>query len=405
MKFVFVHQNFPGQFGRIAKALLQEGHEVAALGMLKACSVPGVVYYPYEAVSGPDDEPFHNRYSPVIPRLRRAYGAAHRARQLAEQGFHPDVVVVNTGWGENLFLKDVWPGARHVAYFEYYYAAKGQDLDFDPEFPVTNIETIWRLRAKNAMQLGALDAADAAVAPTHYQRNTFPPYLRDRLAVIHDGIDAQNLKPDPKVGIRLGQNGPKLTRDVPVVTFVSRNIEPMRGAHIVFRSLPEMLKIDPRLQVVIIGGKGTSYSGNAPGGKTWFDVFRERINGEVDWSRVHFVGNLPYDQFVRVLQVSSAHIYMTYPFVLSWSSIEAMALECRIVASDTEPVREIIQDGVNGRLFNFFDEKALVERVRETLKDKEKSAGMAREGRRIALERYDFQSVCLPQWREFLGAR
>jgi glycosyltransferase involved in cell wall biosynthesis len=166
-----------------------------------------------------------------------------------------------------------------------------------------------------------------------------------------------------------------------------------------------MLKIDPQLRVVIVGGTGTSYSGKAPGGRSWFDVFRERIRGEVDWSRVHMVGNLPYPQFVRVLQLSSAHIYMTYPFVLSWSSIEAMALECRIVASDTEPVREVIQDGVNGRLFDFFDEKALVERVRETLAETDRSAAMAREARRIALERYDFESVCLPQWREFLGVR
>jgi glycosyltransferase involved in cell wall biosynthesis len=155
--------------------------------------------------------------------------------------------------------------------------------------------------------------------------------------------------------------------------------------------------------VVIIGGKGTSYSGSAPGGQSWFDVFKSRIERPVDWSRVHFVGNLPYDQFVKVLQVSSAHVYMTYPFVLSWSSIESMALECRIVASDTEPVREIIQDGVNGRLFPFFDEKALAERVRETLAEKEKSAAMAAEARRIAVAKYDYETVCLPQWREFLG--
>src|SRR5919112_3059576 len=134
MKIAFVHQNFPGQFLRLSRSFAEEGHEVVGLGMVKQCSIPGVKYFSYNAVPGPEDEPFQNRYSPVIPRLRRAYGVAHRARQLAEQGFQPDLVVVNTGWGENLFLKDVWPGARHVAYFEYFYAAKGQDLDFDPEY-------------------------------------------------------------------------------------------------------------------------------------------------------------------------------------------------------------------------------------------------------------------------------
>lgn len=405
MKIVFVHQNFPGQFVRLAKTFVAEGHEVVGLGMVKQCQLPGVKYFSYDPVPGPEDAPFQNRYSPVIPRLRRAYGVAHLARKLAQQGLEPDVVVVNTGWGENLFLKDIWPNARHIAYFEYYYAAKGQDLDFDPEFPTTNEEVVWRLRLKNSMQLGALDAADAAVAPTLYQRNTFPPYLHDRIAIIHDGIDTDKLLPAPDVKIRIGQDGPRLSRAKPVVTYVTRNIEPMRGAHIVFRSLPYLLDIDPELQVVIIGGKGNSYSGQAPDGKSWYDHFVSKIERPVDWSRVHLVGNLAYDQFIRVLQVSSAHIYMTYPFVLSWSSIESMALECRIVASDTAPVREIIEDGVNGRLFPFFDEKALAERVRETLADKDKSAAMAREARRMAVERYDYKTVCLPQWREFMGIR
>ncbi|WP_198411855.1 glycosyltransferase [Microvirga flavescens] len=407
MKIVFVHQNFPGQFQRLARSFAAEGHEVIGLCMTdtaKRSPIPGVKVYNYNPVAGPEDAPFQNRYSPVVPRLRRAYGVAHLARKLADQGLQPDVVVVNTGWGENLFLKDIWPNAKHVAYFEYYYRAKGQDCDFDPEYPVTSEEVIWRLRLKNSMQLGALDAADVAVAPTVYQRNTFPEYLHDRVEVIHDGIDTQKLVASPDVKIRIGaKNGPMLTRDKPVVTFVTRNIEPMRGAHIVFRSLPYMLDIDPELQVVIIGGKGTSYSGSAPNGQSWFDVFRSKIERPVDWSRVHFVGSLPYEQFVRVLQVSSAHIYMTYPFVLSWSLIESMALECRIVASDTDPVREVIQDGVNGRLFPFFDEKALAARVRETIVEKERSAEMARAARALAVEKYDYATACLPQWREFLG--
>jgi glycosyltransferase involved in cell wall biosynthesis len=403
MKIAFVHQNFPGQFGRLALSLAREGHEVTGIGMVKTCALPGIAYHSYAPVPGPDDAQFQGRYSPAIPRMRRAYGVAHKARDLAGKGFRPDVVVVNTGWGENLFLKDVWPDARHVAYFEYYYAAKGQDLDFDPEFPPPTEETIWRLRAKNAMQLGAFDAADLAVAPTQYQRGTFPAYLRDRIAVIHDGVDAQNLKPDPDIWVQLGNDGRRLDRNAPVVTYVTRNIEPMRGAHIVLRSLPDILAIDPSLQVVIVGGGGVSYSGRAPTGRTWLDVFRSKIERPVDWSRVHFVGNLPYDQFIKVLQVSSAHLYLTYPFVLSWSLIESMALGCRIVASDTEPVREVIQDGVTGRLFPFFDEKALAERVRETLAEKDRSAAMAEEARRVAVARYDFRTVCLPQWREFLG--
>ena len=200
--------------------------------------------------------PIQNRYSPVIPRLRRAYGVAHRAKELAKQGFEPDVVVVNTGWGENLFLKDIWPKARHVAYFEYYYHAKGQDLDFDPEFPVTNEEVIWRLRLKNSMQLGALDAADLAVAPDPLPARHVPD-LSARPARHHPRRHRHKEAPARSrgVGSSSARTGPMLTRDTPVVTYVTRNIEPMRGAHIVFKSLPYLLDIDPELQVVIIGGQ------------------------------------------------------------------------------------------------------------------------------------------------------
>lgn len=403
MKIVFVHQNFPGQFGRLAAIFASEGHEVVALGTVKSTAVPGITYYPYTPVPGPDGNAFHGRFAPVLGPLQRAYGVAIQARALLKQGFEPDLVVVNTGWGENLFLKDIWPKARHVAYFEFYYAAKGQDVDFDPEFPVRNEEVIWRLRVKNAMQLAALDVADAAVAPTRYQRDTFPTYFRDRIDIIHDGIEAQDLRPDPAATIQIGSNGPRFDRSVPVVSYVTRNIEPMRGSHIVLRSLPDLLALDPRLQVVCIGGTDTSYSARPPEGKTWLDLFRASIKRPVDWSRVHLVGRVPYQQFLRVLQVSSAHLYLTYPFVLSWSLIESMALECRIVASDTPPVREVITDGENGRLFPFFDQAALVETVRATLADREGSARLAEAARRKAVEEYDFRTVCLPQWRRFLG--
>jgi glycosyltransferase involved in cell wall biosynthesis len=403
MKIVFVHQNFPGQFGRLAAIFASEGHQVIALGTVKNCAIPGVAYYPYTPVPGPDSETYHNRFSPVLRHLRRAYGVASQARALAKQGFEPDLVVVNTGWGENLFLKDVWPDARHIAYFEYYYAAKGLDVDFDPEFPVRNEETLWRLRVKNAMQLAAFDVADAAVAPTAFQRDTFPAYVRDRIAVIHDGIEATSLTADPSASIKVGANGTRLSRDAPVVTYVTRNIEPMRGGHVVIRSLPRLLALDPTLRVVVIGGTDVSYSARPPQGSTWLDLFRSTVDEPVDWSRVHFVGRVPYAQFVRTLQISAAHLYLTYPFVLSWSLIESMALECRIVASDTPPVREVIEEGATGRLFPFFDKAALVERVHETLKETERSSSLARAAREKALKRYDFQTVCLPEWRRFLG--
>lgn len=404
MKIVFVHQNFPGQFVRLAGIFAAEGHEVVGLGTRKTCQVPGIRYRSYEPVPGPDQKDFHGRYHHATHRLQYAFGVAHLARGLQREGFEPDLVVVNTGWGENLFLREIWPKARHVAYLEYYHLAKlGTDMGFDPEFPVRNEERLWQTRIKNAFQLGAFDVADAAVAPTRFQRDLFPAGIRERIEVIHDGIDTEALKPDPGAFLRVRQEGPRLDRQIPVVTYVTRNIEPMRGSHHVIRSLPEILAIDPRLQVIILGGSGSSYGPPPADGRSWYQIFKDEVKDKVDWSRVHFPGQVTYGQFVRVLQISAAHLYLTYPFVLSWSMIEAMSLECRLIASDVEPVREVAQDGVNARLFGFFDRAAMVDRVRRAIEEPEEAAALARTARSHAVERYDFKTVCLPRWRDFLG--
>jgi glycosyltransferase involved in cell wall biosynthesis len=404
VKIVFVHQNFPGQFVRLAGLFAAEGHEVVGIGTVKTCRIPGVRYFSYEPVPGPERDAFHGRYHHATHRLQYAFGVAHLARALAKKGFEPDLVVVNTGWGENLFLKDVWPKARHVAYLEYYHLATiGKDLGFDPEFPVRNEERLWQTRIKNALQLGAFDVADAAVAPTRFQRDLFPAGVRERIAIIHDGIDTDALRADPDASIRVRADGPRLDRSIPVVTYVTRNIEPMRGSHILIRSLPEILALDPRLHVVILGGSDASYGPKPADGRSWYQIFKGEVKDRLDWARVHFVGQVPYPQFVRVLQVSSAHLYLTYPFVLSWSMIESMSLECRLIASDTEPVREVAQDGVNARLFPFFDREALVAQVRRTLEEPGEAAALAAEARRHTVARYDFRTVCLPQWRAFLG--
>jgi glycosyltransferase involved in cell wall biosynthesis len=403
VRIVFVHQNFPGQFGRLASALAEEGHEVLALSIMRDRSVPGVRIVHYEPDPGPDPAAFDGRFSDTVARLRRAYGIARRAKALSEEGFHPDIVVANTGWGENLFLKDVWPRARHIAYFEYFYAADGQDVGFDPEFPLRSEEVIWRLRIKNMQQLAAFDVADAAVAPTRWQRDTFPAYLRSRMTVIHDGIDTQLVRPDPTAAVRFGENGPRFDRTSPVVTYVTRNIEPMRGSHILFRSLPGLLALDPKLRVVVLGGAGVSYGSGPNGGKTWAEIFKAEVESRVDWSRVFFMGSLPHAHFVRVLQVSAAHLYLSYPFVLSWSLIEAMSAQCRLAVSDTTSIAEAVRHNDNGLVFPFFEPDALVERVKRILSRPEEAVARAARARKDAVERYDFRNVCLPRWRTLLG--
>lgn len=403
-KILFVHQNFPGQFGRLSKALIEDGHEVHALGNVAECRISGLHYTQYLPAPVPDLGSHANRYGISVGHFRRSYGAAEQALKMAKDGYAPDVVVVNTGWGENLFLKDIWPKARHIAYFEYYYNSTGQDIGFDPEFADGSEETLWRLRVRNMSQLGAYAASDACVAPTLWQKSTFPDYIARNMHTIHDGIDTDLLQPDEKAYIQFGENGPKLDRTTPVVTYVARNLEPYRGVHTAFRALPELLKLDPALCVLVVGANGVSYGRLPSHAKSWAEALRVELGDTVDWSRVHLLGRLSYDAYRRVLQMSSAHLYLTYPFVLSWSMMEAMASQCRMVVSDTTPVTEVIKNGQNGLTFPFFDPKALADRVSEILKNRDISDKMAKAARDTIVEHYDFKRVCLPEWKRFLLA-
>jgi len=201
----------------------------------------------------------------------------------------------------------------------------------------------------------------------------------------------------------------QLTRSDEVITFVNRNLEPYRGYHVFMRALPKLLKARPQARVVIVGGDGVSYGSKPPQGKTWKQIYIDEVRGQIsdaDWARVHFVGTLPYDAFTSLLQVSRLHIYLTYPFVLSWSLLETMSVQGAILASDTAPVRELITDGETGALVDFFDGDALVARASALLDDPETCARMGRAARAHVVKHYDLETVCMPQqlaWVETLA--
>ena len=179
------------------------------------------------------------------------------------------------------------------------------------------------------------------------------------------------------------------------------------------RSLPEILKNRPRCRVVIIGGDGVSYGAKPDISRykfgTWKDIFIKEVKpfiSESDWTRVHFVGQIPYSTYLSVLQISSCHVYMTYPFVLSWSLLEAMSVECPIVASDTAPVREVIIHNKTGVLTDFFDPKELSSAVIKTVKNSNKAKKLGKSARKFVVEHYDLFNVCLPRqvkWIERLA--
>jgi len=316
----------------------------------------------------------------------------------------PDVIVAHPGWGESLFLHQVWPQARLGIYCEFFYQAQGADVGFDPEFSQADADNACRLQMKNANYELHFPRAHAGLSPTHWQASLFPEPFASRIAVIHDGIRTDLVKPDASARIRVQspQGSLELGQSDEVITFVNRNLEPYRGYHQFMRALPAILKARPQARVVIIGGNEVSYGAAPPPGpdgqaQTWREIFLSEVKDSIDLPRVHFVGKVPYADFLRVLQVSTVHVYLTYPFVLSWSLLEAMSAGCAIVASDTAPVREAIRHGETGQLVDFFDPAALTRQVIALCEDPAERARLGAQARAFAVEHYDLEKHCLPR--------
>ena len=334
-------------------------------------------------------------------KMVRAEAASRAAIQLRKAGFVPDAIIAHPGWGETLLLPEVWPKAKIGLFCEFYYRADGADVGFDPEFPgqTDPLAEAGRLKAKNINHLLAFEDAVSGVSPTAWQRSLYPDRMQSRIDVIHDGIDTRVLRPNPGVTMTLN-GGLRLTRADEVITFVNRNLEPYRGYHVFMRALPELLRRRPQARVILVGGDGVSYgaapSGKGVPGRSWRQIFLDEVKDQLDLSRVHFVGRLAYPDFVQLMQLSRAHVYLTYPFVLSWSLLEAMSMGCAIVASDTAPVREVIEDGAQGLLVGFFDQARLVDRICEVLDDPALAARLGVAARERVVERYDLATRCLP---------
>ena len=398
MNLLFVHQNFPGQFKHLAPALANVGHRVEALG-IDGAGVAGVTMHRYRPTRGSSAN-IHPWAGDFETKVIRGEACAAAAMRLKAGGFTPDVIVSNPGWGESLFLKDVWPDARVLALIEFFYAARGLDCDFDPEFAKRTLANDARVRVKNANMLLALSAMDHGVAPTAFQLSTVPPMFRDRMSVIFDCIDTTVVRADSGAVLKLGAR--TLRAGEEIVTFVNRNLEPMRGYHVFMRALPAILRARPNAVVLIVGGEEVSYGAVPPEGATWTPSFLEEVKDKLDLNRVFFLGRVAYADYLRVLQVSACHVYLTVPFVLGWSCIEAMSAGCLVVGSATTPVQEVIEHGNNGLLVDFFDTAALSKTVADVLARPALYAHLRPAARATAVERYDLATICLPKQMQLI---
>jgi glycosyltransferase involved in cell wall biosynthesis len=400
MNILFVHNNFPAQFRHLAAALAKEpGVKLAAIGSPTAGAMAGVDLINYDLA--PQDvlrtHAFARRFD---IECRRAEQVLYATTLLSNQGFRPDVILVHSGWGENLPLRSAFPKARIVNYCEFYYRPFGQDVNFDPEFPELSLDGLVALATKNANGLLALIDCDLGIAPTEWQRSTFPSELRSKIVVAHDGVDVDMAQPDSTAEVVL-PSGRKLRVGDEVVTYVARNLEPLRGYHIFMRALPEILRQRPEAQILVVGGDGVSYGAQPPSGATWKDHYLAEVAGKIDLRRVHFLGPLSYPDYLNVLRVSAAHIYLTYPFVLSWSMLEAMSVEARIIASDTAPVREILNEDC-GTLTSFFDSEALAAATVAALREPAAYRVKATRARAKILSEFDARRICVPRLKSLL---
>jgi glycosyltransferase involved in cell wall biosynthesis len=326
----------------------------------------------------------------------RGTAAARAALAVKDSGFEPDVIVGHPGWGETVFLREVFPAARQVAYAEFYYRSEGGDVGFDPEFGTPSVEERFRIHAKNAVMAMAYADADRIVSPTRFQASHLPAAFRDRTAIIHEGVDPDRVRPDPDA--RLEVDGRVLDRATPVITFINRRFEPLRGYHVFMRALPRFLAAVPDAHAVLIGSDGEAgYGLPAPQGTTWRRRFLDEVKDRIDLGRVHFTGHLPHDRMLAALSISRAHVYYTYPFVLSWSLLEAMASECLIVASDTAPLRDAVRANENGLLLDFFDHGALAEALIAACRTPEAFLPLRKAARETVIADFD-RAKCREAW-------
>lgn len=367
---LFMHQSFPGQFGSLAASLAAEGHKVYALALNPQGGVPGVAIARYAPLRE-QPEGMASLLQDIDAKLIRAESAYKAMKGMKKQGINPDVIYAHPGWGEALFLKDVWPDARVVMYAEWFYNLTGQEVNFDPALPPLSEELQLRLHLKNTPFLHALSMADAAIAPTEWQKSRFPAWAQEKIHVVHDGINLAELASVRPRGLGIPSQDLKLVKGMPIITYASRHLEPVRGFHYFMRSLPAILKANPEAHVIVMGrdaGTGNlGYGADNPNKESWRKSMETELGNKVDWKRVHFLGVLERKLYLALLKLSACHVYLTTPFILSWSFLEAAALGVPIVTSDTAPVREM--SFLSGLKYaNFNDPEGIAQAVLHTLR-------------------------------------
>jgi len=390
MRFLFLHPNFPSQHGPFASFLgRMAGNEVVFLTSADRGQLPGVRKVLYKPAREARRET-HHYLRGLETSVLHGQAAFQAAAELRKSGWLPDVIFGHSGWGSTLYMKDIFPGRPLLCNFEWYYHAHGTDSDFDPSEKLTADDEV-RIRTKNVSLLLDLASSDGGVVPMHWQKRQFPEIFDSKLTVMHEGIDTGYHQPAEGVRLVLPRVGLDLSGAKEVVTYVSRGFEPYRGFPQAVEALAEVLERRPEAHVVLVGEDRAAYGRAAPDGKTWKQLALEKF--PLDPARAHFTGPLTTAEYRAVLQASSAHLYLTRPFVLSWSVMEAMSAGCAVVASRTPPVEEVVEDGVNGILVDFFQPRQAADALCVILENPAAFQAMRGKARESMVSRYAIRDL------------
>lgn len=397
MKMLFMHYSFPGQFKHLLELLSQDpNNEIIFIchDLSPQRKIPGVKKLSYQLAENKTKIPQENYLYAFSEAIEHGKAVWECCSMLKEQGFVPDFVYAHSAWGQAMFIKDIYPDVPYIAYMEYYFHAFGADMHFYPDEP-TSPDRILHTRIRNSNHLINLEACDWAISPTRWQANLYPPDFHHKFSVIHEGVNVEKVKPF-QAEHPLPLNIPK---DAEIMTYVSRNFEPYRGFVQAIQAIDKLMKKRPQLHVIMVGGDKVSYGRPLPDGRSYREVMLEKL--DLDETRIHWTGQVNYNYYLQILNASQLHLYMTIPFMISWSLVESMAMACPIVASNTEPVREFITDNHNGRLTEFFDQAQLVANMEWMLDHKEEAKKLGEAARNTVIESYNHEKI-LPRYTQLI---
>lgn len=390
MHVLFIHQNFPAQFGHIAAYLVQrKGFRSTFVSQQPPGNDGGVERIQYQIRGGATQQTHYCSRS-----FENAIWHSHGVFEAlqARPDIKPDLVVGHSGFLSTAFLRELYD-CPIVNYFEYYYHTRGTDMDYRPDFPYPALNHL-RARARNAGLLMDLEECDAGYSPTRWQRGLMPRTYRHKLRTIFDGVDTNLWRPQPGLPRSVGERA--LPDDVRIVTYVSRGMESIRGFDIFMKVAKLLCQRRRDVVFVVVGEDRVCYGGDLEftGGQSFKEWVLAR--DDYDLSRFIFTGLMPIPALAQLFSISDLHVYLTVPFVLSWSLMDALACGATVLASNTAPVREMIEHDRNGLLVDFFDVEGLADAAERVLDAPDEYRRLGQAGADMIRQRYSLE-VCLPR--------